>query len=930
MNPIYKFHINRDTVNLLDPSAMRDGFALNASTGAVSALAGSQVSDYMPVEPGVEYGLKNSQNIEMDFVAVAFYDSEYTFISGAASVRVAEAPAGAAFALISLPSSYDAAEWQFADATLNYSAYVSPRVFPTYGNNTAMSFEKEGGQEFFRRKLSGQLKFTGPDYAYIVAQAFDHEFKMQMQISYDRGQTWTPYWNGKFYKTDCKFNDDDKAVTVTPTTDDDYNAVIAGLEKEYDLIKLAPEIVPVKYDKRPMLQFYVPGTSVIACYLSGMWWEQECEPTNEAARLFNDCKFFLSKDMTVAELTQTGTPTIPRSMFVASPQGHWDDGYTLSAQDYELVVAPLGGSSFSYTIRDTINHTALWYGTRVGSPTPNFSLQLAAVTGSGATGTVDVNISLWQIFTRLVTDKATAETTEFSANDIILDKRNYRYVVPVDCGDAILFNSYFASNPTEWGLYEPGYYYSRPNARSFPIGRKWWGAFSIWLNAAAVPESLDVDNRQPETLRDAYPIASVISVLLGQFAPGITHQGTTDYSRFLYGDSDPLTFVPHHLFITPKSNILASGYDQPAQTAKITLRSVLDMLRDCFRCYWFIDDQKRFRIEHIEFFRRGGSYSLLPSVGIDLTQEIVTRNGKPWAYARNQYQFEKPAMAARYQFGWMDDVTQEFEGQPIDIISGYVEPGNIENITVNQFTTDVDYMLLNPGACSKDGFALLSAVLKLNARDIDFEQGMLRVFVGEPFESCKQSSSKQIRTANLIPIVNSSIFVQSFGTGLNYAIHEYDSSKCLLRSSGAKTGDNTITFLDATRYIAIVVLRANNTDISPDIVSTFTNTISGIGPWVLPYERFEDSRLQNGQLCWPYLQIYYVWDMPARNYKIGIHQYTATGVKKLKTQPITFPCYTDPDMQKLVTTLIGNGMLEKLSLNLCSRFADATLRYDTE
>ena len=928
MNPIYKFHINRDTVNLLDPSAMRDGFALNASTGAVSASAGSQVSDYMPVEPGVEYGLKNSQNVEMDFVAVAFYDSEQTFISGAASVRVAEAPAGAAFALISLPSSYDAAEWQFADATLNYSAYVSPRVFPTYGNNTAMSFEKESGQEFFRRKLSGQLKFTGPDYAYIVAQAFDHEFKMQMQISYDRGQTWTPYWNGKFYKTDCKFNDDDKAVTVTPTTDDDYNAVIAGLEKEYDLIKLASEIVPVRYDKRPMLQFYIPGSPTVACFLSGMWWEQECEPTEDYGQLFNDCRFFISVNMTIAELVQTGTPVIPRSMFVANLFGHYENGYTLTSQDYELVVAQNGVLGFSYTIRDTTNHTPLWTATRMGTADPPLSIQLSPVEGSGATGTVDVRISVMDVFSRLVTDKETEETSEFSTNDIISDKRNYRYVAQADCTDAIIFNSYFAENPTEWGLFEPGYYYSRPNAQSFPIGRKWWGAFSIWLNSAAIPDAIDEENRQTETLRDAYPIASVISVLLWQFAPGITHQDTTDYSRFLYGDTDPLTFVSHHLFITPKSNILAAGYDQPAQTAKITLRAVLDMLRDCFRCYWFIDEQKRFRIEHIEFFRRGGSYSLLPSVGIDLTQEIVTRNGKPWAYARNQYQFEKPAMAARYQFGWMDDVTQEFEGQQIDIISGYVEPGNIENITVNQFTSDVDYMLLNPGACSKDGFALLSAEL------VDTKI------------SGTKTTGKFIKTDGTIG-THASMEMIEF-SGIN-PTREYQAKNFGLPSS-AWTGVPMVNYFNGETYLGYDHLfptqgpfsytswqRLNVPENCTRIVinnhTSYDDSQLSEYPeyqYKLPYERFEDSRLQNGQLCWPYLQIYYNWDMPARNYKIGTHQYTATGVKKLKTQSITFPCYNDPNMQKLVTTLIGNGMLEKLSLNLCSRFADATLRYDTE
>ena len=907
MTPIYSFFISRPTVNLLDPGMAIGGYRLNTSNGKLVA-ASAQTSDYMPVEVGAEYNTKHSDGIAMQMSYIVFYNKNYEFVSGASNVNTATAPANAAFARVTFPAGLNLSEWQFAESSLPYSEFVSSRVNPVFKDDIAIDYSLEQGEEFYRGALSGKFVFCGNDYEYIVGAAFDKRFDFEIRICYDGGKEWRHYWGGKFYKTDCQFDGDNKTVSVTPTLEDVYNDVLAGLEKEYDIIKLAPEIVPVKYDKRPMLQFYVPGTSVVACYLSGMWWEQECEPTNEAARLFNDCKFVLSKDMTVAELTQTGTPTIPRSMFVASPQGHWDDGYTLTAQGYELVVAPLGGSSFGYTIRDTINHTALWYGTRVGSPTPNFSLQLAAVTGSGATGTVDVNISLWQIFTRLVTDKATAETTEFDANDIILDKRNYRYVAPVDCGDAILFNSYFAENPTEWGLYEPGYYYSRPNVWSFPIGRKWWGAFSVWLNAAAVPESLDVDNRQPETLRDAYPIASVISVLLGQFAPGITHQGTTDYSRFLYGDSDPLTFVPHHLFITPKSNILASGYDQPAQIAKITLRSVLNMLRDCFRCYWFIDDQKRFRIEHIEYFRRGGSYNLLPSVGIDLTQNVVSRNGKPWAFARNQYQFDKPEMAARYQFGWMDDVTQEFEGQPIDIISGYVEPGNIENITVNQFTTDVDYMLLNPGACSKDGFALLSAVnIKLENTVATNPGTQYRNYIYSDFVA---GESIRVSCSN----------VDAFNGG--YATIYDDSGETI-----AYVYADTIEIIlpRNTRYI--LAARGGASVLS---VSDVKMTIIRGSAYELPYERFEDSRLQNGQLCWPYLQIYYVWDMPARTYKIGSTQYTSVGVKKLKTQSLKFPVLREPNLYELIKTGLGDGTIQKLSVNLCSRNANATLKYDTE
>ena len=206
------------------------------------------------------------------------------------------------------------------------------------------------------------------------------------------------------------------------------------------------------------------------------------------------------------------------------------------------------------------------------------------------------------------------------------------------------------------------------------------------------------------------------------------------------------------LFIVPKSNIITAGYDQPAQKAPVTLKRILDMLRDCFRCYWFVDDQNRFRIEHISFFRNGGTYEQGdPNIGRDLTVEQVTRNGKKWAFGTSQFQFDKPEMAARYQFGWMDDVTQLFDGNPIDIVSKYVNPDNIEQIDVSQFTSDVDYILLNPGEISKDGFVLLSAKGGEKLSGLSYQQGAFSVGypVGTTYENGLVNSNVYIVTSLL-------------------------------------------------------------------------------------------------------------------------------------------------------------------------------------
>lgn len=714
---------------------------------------------------------------------------------------------------------------------------TTQRAFPIYKDDLAKDFEKESNQEFFRAKLSGKLTFESDDYTFIVSKAFDTQFILEIFISYNAGQSWTSYWRGTFWKTDCEFDGDAETVIVQPTVWDQYNDVLAGMDKEYNLIELAPEIVHVKADKRPMIQVYVPGQSVIGCFLSGMWWEQEAEPESDETKLVNDFHFSLNKVMTIAEVSGSMSPQLPiefSKVFSGgqrfNPQAQGTQEFTASG--YKLVYGYGGGSGgqqYSWTIVRTSDNVSMWRLVVTNQTPPLLPLQitLTPVSGSGTTGNVTLFVHDLPVYGRYVCDTPkinTLSTHPIPANDIVENNRNYHYVIGYNSPDTIMFSTRLVSTPTQWGLYQPGQYYFNPAdntllglGEAFPVARNAWGLASIWYVFSSTDWISESAARQQFTIRHAYPLASVISVLLAKIAPGITHEATTDYSQFLYGTN--FIDITQTLLITPKSNIVTAGYDEPAQKAPITLKNVTDMLRDCFRCYWFIDEQNRFRIEHIQYFRNGGSYSGSPVVGIDLTKQQVTRNGKAWAYARDQYKFDKPEMAARYQFGWMDDVTQLFEGFPIDIVSKYVNPDNIEQINVSCFTSDIDYILLNPGAVSKDGFVLLAAILQS-------------------------------------------------------------------------------------------------------------------GQYVLPYYNVRlnesDHYLQNAYVAFCILQQYYAYDMPAYQYEINGEQMYASGIKKLKNQTLRFPVLNDPNLVRLVKTNLGNGTIEKLSVNLSSRNANATLKYDTE
>jgi hypothetical protein len=111
-------------------------------------------------------------------------------------------------------------------------------------------------------------------------------------------------------------------------------------------------------------------------------------------------------------------------------------------------------------------------------------------------------------------------------------------------------------------------------------------------------------------------------------------------------------------------------------------------------------------------------------------------------------------------------------------------------------------------------------------------------------------------------------------------------------------------------------------------------TFLGIGAFALPYinwtENGNDHYLQNAYVAFCFLQQYYAYDMPAPDYEINGVQMTAIGVKRLKTQTIRFPALVDPDLLQLIETNMGAGTIGKLSVNLSSRNANATLKYDTE
>lgn len=715
-------------------------------------------------------------------------------------------------------------------------------VRPNYKDDLTLDYELETNQRFYRAKLSGKINFVRADYDIINDAPFNSEFFLYIEKSDDWGQTYNQYYKAKFMKTDCTFNDDDKLVTVQPETIDQYNDVLAGLEKEYNLIELAPQIEFLTIRKRPLIQIYVPGDSIVSCFLGGTNWEQDANATTDQNALIQTYHFALCNILKEIQITSHGSPAVISGLYsgrmstAVSPDEFIGNLYPELNVNYYIHIAQkrvVGGLPIGLAgveIRRRSDDVAMFRYTRTTQePFDTLEFDLTAVKGSGAKGTMHADMKSYNIYARYLVDVDKIDdldTYPLPSDDIVDNNRNYRRAIGYAI-DVAFISKNFSDTPTEWGLADSGKYFEPPYSiygqTFYPIARSTWRYASLWFGFYLMGWILEEKARKAYTLRDAFTLSSCINVLLKEFAPGITHEATPEYSQFLYNTNNPISGQSFKLLISQKSNIINGEYKTPAQKAPITLQQIMTMLRDIYKCYWYIEDGK-FKIEQVSWFRNGGSYGYNPIIDYDLTQLENVRNGKKLAFATSEYSFDKVEMPERYQFEWMDDVTTPFEGLPIEITSKYVTAGKIEEINISNFTSDIDLMLLNPGAISLDGFALFAAVMPSGGGQLEL-----------PF----------------------------------------------------------------TRQ-----------------------TVDGV-------EYF----LQNGYLAFINIQpTYWVYDMPARSFKINNSQYYALGgLERKKKQTLNFPAgTTDPNPMQLVKTYIGNGQVDKLSVNLCSRNIKATLKYDTE
>ena len=617
--------------------------------------------------------------------------------------------------------------------------------------------KKETSQVFFRDTLEGTVKIFGTDFDFIKNQALETKY---LFVATDENKK--VLVTNSFVKPDCKLDYMKHCIQLKLSAIDKYSKIVDKYDNTYDLIKLAPAITPLTLTKRLLYQFYIQGADSVSCYANGTYWEQDVSDSVDDIDALKN-KYYFGQNAALQEIfispesgssypgTYVHEAGTPATSWVNSEdssiiiEGTSDTSYATAwgykwfktGEAYTGQGAPPDDNVFMLKvykkvsgIQRLVEYSADRYimegwQDNVDTVTMNPAAKYTFNIDTAGTKQYDLGIINYTIWARVLADVDTViwggETRtlyDLPADDFVAERVNYRKCIGL-IGLNIQQTTGTVSHPTKFGRTDYGDYFTSNTVHSYssshlpvPISRSTWANTSIWAIIPDTWSTFEAVFRSTFTLKDAYALSDVIKALLHKINPLIKFEATSEYSQFLYGsvasifyDSERTGCVP---FIAPKSNVLKGNYDQAAQKAEITFEQVMNMLRDCFRCYWYIDDNSRLRIEHIFYFMNGLSYSS-PDVQLDLTAKYDKFNKKTVLYSQEEISYSKDGLCSRYEFSWMDDSTDTFDDMEIDISSVYIQSDKTEEITSEVFSTDVDLMLYAPDMFSEDGFALMLA-----------------------------------------------------------------------------------------------------------------------------------------------------------------------------------------------------------------------------
>lgn len=684
--------------------------------------------------PLIGEGVYVDAEVTDSYNAVYFYDSAGSVISKAQLTvnDIVLAPAGTTTFAIRFTRKDLAIDRAIADRPNSFVHNVY-EIRPHY-SKLEKKMAKASGQEYFRDSLAGSLKLVGDDFILVSSQNLNTSFGL---FIHSNG---LKYYSGKFSKTGCKLDYARRICEPKIETKDAYSRILDRYDDKFDLVKLKIGTTPVSCSKRPFVQIYVLGSDSVTNVFNGQSWEHEVSiamenPSDAEKYGFEHMSYFREICIENAKLPDVNgiyheyvQQQEPSDTETRITYHRWYKTIRGVRTHYiELAWSYQNGPLHAY-VKAVGNSSPLYYVAKPDQiPTAMFarkgSLQNLAFT-SDYNGVFFITKDFaYDVYGRII-HNSEREGSAIGSDDPAISNVSYKRVSGVSAYNLSVKQAVdYSTTETSYGANDYGSYFTPEYLPStignyVPVGRNSWANTSIWFEYTYnKAKTLDSVYGYHYELRDSFSVGFAIKSLLAAMGSSVTHEPTTQYSAFLYGKSSVLQGVDKfYVFITQKTNAIKGIYDQAAQKAETSLKAILDMLRDCFRCYWYIDNGKLI-IEHISYFKNGLSY-IGPSPSVDLAQVNDGFNGKPVLYGQGAVEYDTSELTRKYSFSYADESLFPFTGVSFETSEEYVQQDKTENIAPGEFSADLDYMQIMPDSVSKDGFALMCAVLNAGKYEV--------------------------------------------------------------------------------------------------------------------------------------------------------------------------------------------------------------------
>ena len=860
--------------------------------------------------------------------------------------------------------------------TLSYKStdsdeVVTRQVRPLYGDDPNVAIERVNDEWYYTRKLGGKFTFVREDCSWIMARQFDGTYTMTVECSTD-GISWQEYFVGTFSRASLTIDEDNRNAVLDGLSEGTYNVIENAKGTEYDLRKVIPdtEAKEVQGEIWPALALVdyrssSIGTSDIYCNGASVGGGYDSKHPDSGfsvgERVTSDSNWnfrgvFAEAQMVEDSVTDANGLYAGVLYYHLGPTPGIDyylSGTLYGPNGYYMV---LGWGYIEIQGHDVVRRILTLYdsnGVEIKEKTVGAPSDLHD--NVSPSSLVFGNVTMYCHYIR-----ATLLTQDGGNADNVLDTGGYYKRMAAfnnqDGGLTITITTNTSEQSNGHRLIAgTDLYFAPPEGDGWiPLAEDNWNYASLWYKITPSVENGLQDRSLMGTWRwtRCWTLGTVLRWLLAKVSGGKVHFGEDEhYSQVLYAAVNPVAQGEQFEWLfCQKSDVMNPGGGN-ATRCPARLNWFLEYMKNALNCYWWLekrnDGDYDFRLEHVEFFRRGSSYTdpLDDPMRefIDITKIKPLRNfprhgqaAKRLSDQTNKYTFDLQGMAERYTFSWQGEGgSDEFKGNPMLFKAGWIEEGSSEDKQVDNIFADLSWLTLNAGtdtASSKnyEGLMVFAGYRKTVAdawtenAAAPAQELMLAEGVRVKVDVQLWATVPEGQEVNVLVCGNGmcSVVATYIGTGEMQCIH------AAYTNMGMGIVEVKVDF--GTGYGDVTIHRIHN-NLSGNVYAV-PNTES---------ELTEGVYLQNGPLAWPSLQASYLhYDVPAQRWALNSDDPTDEAtewrdggtvklIKKQEVSELPVPdLATEQRLKEGIRTGLGTGILDSATVNLGSRNAEMTLVYD--